>query len=386
MSLLPRSTDVFVIGGGPAGLAAAIAARRRGFQVLLADCSVPPIDKACGEGIMPDGLAAARSLGIDLTASGAQPFRGIRFCGAGEDASASPATVEAEFPNGYGLGLRRTALHHLMVEHAVEAGVQLAWGVRITGIRPDGDGAGVEADGRIVRARWIVGADGGLSTVRRWAGLDASERHSRRFGFRRHYRIAAPAFPSGAPDFMEIHWGDACQLYITPVGKEEICVVSISSDSRMRLDDALLQFPGVARRLAGPATLERGGVSASRRLKAVCRGRVALVGDASGSVDAITGEGLCLLFQQAVALSDAIQADDLSLYQAEHRRIGRRPEFMADVMLLMDRRTRLRRRALRTMALHPRLFARMLAMHVGEFSPLDFLANGLAFGWHMLTL
>jgi len=69
-------------------------------------------------------------------------------------------------------------------------------------------------------------------------------------------------------------------------------------------------------RSAEPATLERGGVSASRRLKSVYRGRVALVGDASGSVDAITGEGLCLLFQQAVALAGALEAGDLCLYQA----------------------------------------------------------------------
>ena len=62
MTPLPRSTDVFVIGGGPAGLAAAIAARRRGLDVTVADCSVPPIDKACGEGIMPDGLAATKMI------------------------------------------------------------------------------------------------------------------------------------------------------------------------------------------------------------------------------------------------------------------------------------------------------------------------------------
>src|ERR1035437_4975769 len=104
---LPRSTDVFVIGGGPAGLAAAIAARQRGFEVTLADCYIPPIDKACGEGIMPDGLAAARSLGIDLDAAGAQPFCGIRFCERG-------ASVEARFPNGHGLGLRRSTLHSMI--------------------------------------------------------------------------------------------------------------------------------------------------------------------------------------------------------------------------------------------------------------------------------
>src|SRR5207249_12220122 len=84
MTVLPRSTDVFVIGGGPAGLAAAIAVRRRGFDVTVADCAIPPIDKACGEGIMPDGVGAAESLGISLKRAGAQPFPGIRFCEAGQ--------------------------------------------------------------------------------------------------------------------------------------------------------------------------------------------------------------------------------------------------------------------------------------------------------------
>jgi flavin-dependent dehydrogenase len=143
----------------------------------------------------------------------------------------------------------------------------------------------------------------------------------------------------------------------------------------------------VERRLeaADPSNLERGGVTASRRLKAVCRGNVALVGDASGSVDAITGEGLCLLFQQSVALASTLEAGDLSRYQAEHRRIGRRPEWMADLMLLLDRRRGLRARTMCAFAARPKLFAGMLAMHVGEQSPIDVLSNGMALGWRMLT-
>jgi flavin-dependent dehydrogenase len=187
---------------------------------------------------------------------------------------------------------------------------------------------------------------------------------------------------------MEIHWGDGCQLYITPVATNEICVVLISSDHRLRLEDALPGFGEVERRLsaAAPTNLERGGVTASRRLKAVYCGNVALVGDASGSIDAITGEGLCLLFQQSVALAAALEAGDLGLYQAEHRRIGRRPEFLGGMMLLLDQRRRLRSRVIRAMALRPKLFADMLAMHVGELSTTDFLSNGLALGWRMLTL
>jgi menaquinone-9 beta-reductase len=357
---MPTSTDVFVIGGGPAGLAAALAARRRGFSVTVADSAVPPIDKACGEGIMPDGLTAARALGLDLEPAGGFRFRGIRFCEGSH-------RVEAAFPNGEGLGLRRTVLHQLMVDRAADAGVRMCWG---THVNPDS-----------VKARWIVAADGGHSPVRRWAGLDACELNSRRFGFRRHYEIAPWS------EFMEIHWGDGFQLYVTPVDKFEVCVVLISRNQRLRLDDALPQFPELQRRLsAGCASLERGGVSASRRLKSVYRGNVALVGDASGSVDAITGEGLCLLFQQSVALAAAMEAGNLSLYQAEHRSIGKRPAFMADLMLLMDNRALLRRRTMGALAAKPGLFERMLALHVGEIGPRQLVHAGLALGWGILTV
>lgn len=77
-------TDVFVLGGGPAGLAAAIAAHRSGFRVLLADAEKPPIEKACGEGLMPDSLDAAAELGISIKQSAGYAFRGIRFQSAGD--------------------------------------------------------------------------------------------------------------------------------------------------------------------------------------------------------------------------------------------------------------------------------------------------------------
>jgi flavin-dependent dehydrogenase len=368
---LPQTTDVFVIGGGPAGLATALAARRRGFRVAVADHSMPVLDKACGEGIMPDGLAAAAALGLDLESVGGYRFRGIGF-------REGQLSVHADFPGGNGLGLRRTILHRLMVDRAAEAGVNLLWGARISGISP----AGVHTNGHLVRARWIVGADGGHSTVRRWAGLDACDHDSRRFGYRRHYRVAPWS------QFMEIHWGDGFQLYLTPTAHDELCVVLISRDQHLRLDDALPHFPEVMRRLEGAplATTERGAITATRRLKRVYAGNVALVGDASGSVDAVTGEGLCLLFQHANALAGALAAGDLSRYAAEHRRIGRRPEFMANLMLLLDRQRGLRQRVLRAMSSQPQLFSRMLAHHVGQLSPAKFVSNGLALGWQVLTI
>jgi len=336
-----QPTDVFVIGGGPAGLAAAIAARRKGLTVTLADGARPPIDKPCGEGLMPDGLAALRSLGVALDPADAQPFCGIRFVDGG-------VSFESGFPDGHALGIRRTVLHSRMVEAAAAAGVRMLWGTPVS----IGD--------QHIPARWIVGADGFHSRVRGWAGLAVQPSASRRFGFRIHYRIAPW---SGC---MELHWGAACQIYVTPIGPQEVCAALISRDPHLHLDQALAQFPQLAARLAGAprATTERGAVTANRSLPRVYRGNVALVGDASGSVDAITGEGLCLSFHQAIALADSLASGDLARYQAAHRRLARRPTMMSRLMLAMDRRAWLRQPAFRVMAAEPRIFQTLLSFHL----------------------
>src|SRR5215469_15344229 len=256
------STDVFVIGGGPAGLVAAICARSRGFEVTLADPGAPGHNKACGEGLMPDGIEAARSLGIDLQSIESYPFRGIRFCAAAK-------SVTSEFPQGCGLGIRRTVLHRALAEQAGKVGVRTIWGRRVEGV---GDGV-VEMAGHSVRARFIVGADGGRSRVRAWSGLERTRRDTRRFGFRRHFAIA----PWTA--YMELHWSKHAQLYLTPVSDGEVCVALISRDSHLRIEGAMDLFPQAAARLRNAAVsdTEQGAVSASRRLHAVTRGCVALV-------------------------------------------------------------------------------------------------------------
>ena len=161
---VPSATDVFVVGGGPAGLAAAITARQRGFRVMVADGAQPPIDKACGEGFLPDGVEALERLGIHVPRTEAYPFRGVRFL------TSSSLSAEAQFPDGgSGLAVRRTILHSVMIERAAQLGADLLWRTAVTGISQQG----VHLGDRFVRARWIVGADGSNSRVRRWAGLEA---------------------------------------------------------------------------------------------------------------------------------------------------------------------------------------------------------------------
>jgi menaquinone-9 beta-reductase len=337
----PDTTDVFVVGGGPAGLAAAIAARLKGFDVVVADAAQPPIDKACGEGLMPDSLDALRSLGIAFDPELSFTFRGIRFIGAG-------GTVAADFRGERGIAVRRTQLHQLLIDRAQELGVKLQWRTLVTGI---GD----------IRARWIIGADGENSRVRRWAALDATRSESFRYGFRRHYRVRPWT------DFMEIYWGPGCQMYVTPVGGGEACIALITRDPHLRIDASMPHFPELAQRLegAGVVSEQRGAVTFTRRLKRIYRGRTVLIGDASGSVDAITGEGMSLAFRQAILLADALAADNLEPYQTAHRRLARRPSFMAQLMLTLDRYPRLRPPVLRTFAATPVIFERLLAVHAG---------------------
>jgi flavin-dependent dehydrogenase len=177
-------------------------------------------------------------------------------------------------------------------------------------------------------------------------------------------------------------------MYVTPVNRSEVCVALITRDSHQRLEQALPQFPELSRKLAGAAvsTSERGAVTASRRLRRVARGRTILVGDASGSVDAITGEGLALGFHQAIALADALVTENLDAYEAAHKNLEWRPHLMARLMLLLDRSPRLRKRVLRAFASRPDIFASLLAMHIGSIAPSDFLVHGmLPLGLQILT-
>ncbi len=341
--------DVVVVGGGPVGLATAIAARGAGLSVVLLERSRPPIDKACGEGIMPDGLAALAALGVDLDGATSLPFRGIRYV-EGE------LTAEAPFPDGPGRVMRRTALHAALARRAEEVGVDLRWGTTVEAIA----GEEVVTGPRALRGRWIVGADGLHSRVRRWAGLAGRPARRRRFGVRRHFRVRPWA------DHVEVHWTDGCEAYVSPVADDEVGVAMLWSGERADFDRLLARFPALVARLSGAAASSRdlGAGPLDQRPAAVARGNIALVGDAAGYRDAITGEGLALGLAQARSLAAALAAGDLAPYTREAHRAATLPFAIIRALLFFERRRRLRRRLLATLAAEPELFARLLAIPV----------------------
>jgi len=345
--------DLFVVGGGPAGLATAILAAQAGMRVAVADHNHPPIDKACGEGLMPDTLAAVEKLGVSLNCGEGARFAGIRFNdGDGE------TRVAARFVDGFGLGVRRTELHSRLAQRAADVGLEILWGARVT-LEREG---GLSCDGRPVRCQYVIGADGEGSAVRKWAGLDETRYERVRFGTRQHFGM------SPWSDFVEVYWAPDCEIVAAPIAQDEVCVAVSSRNSRLKFHDAVGQVPELAARLRGasPATKIRGARASLRRLRRVYHSGVALVGDASGSVDPLTGEGIGLGIRQAAKLVEAIKGSDLQSYQAAHERIGRTSHVTSRLMLLLDKHPRLRRRALRALAAEPALFARMLNAQVRE--------------------
>ena len=343
-------TDVVVVGTGPAGLATAIAASLRGLRVTVIDSRKPFIDKPCGEGLLPNAVTSLRSIGIEVDAAPVFRFSGFRF-------SDGHSSASARIADGDAFGLRRTTLQQLLIRRSVDLGVSFSWGRRISEF---GFG-GVHVDGRFIRCDWLVGADGQGSPVRRWAEMGPLRYKRSRFGFRRHYQVTPWT------DLVEVHWGERCQMIVTPIGPEEVCIVLLSSDPRLRIETAFAQFPEISKRLTGakPTSEEAGAVTALGRAGAVVRKNVALVGDASCTIDGVAGQGISLAVRAAIQLADALARQDLTSYESAHRQLTRLAIGMTRLLLLLDRNTLLRRKALRLFQANPHIFSQMISLHMG---------------------
>ncbi|WP_405147951.1 NAD(P)/FAD-dependent oxidoreductase [Sphaerisporangium sp. NBC_01403] len=309
--------DVLVAGGGPAGLATAIHATLAGMEAVVVEPRSAPVDKACGEGLMPTGVAALRSLGVRVEG---WPLLGIRYVD-------ERRRAQAAFREGPGLGVRRTALHAALAERAAEVGVKVVHG-RVGGVRQHADS--VEAAG--LRARWLVAADGLHSPLRGLLGLELASRAPSRYGQRRHYRVAPWS------DFVEVHWAARAEAYVTPVG-EELVGVAVLSSERRSYEEHLAGFPALLARLEGPAaTSVRGAGPLRQRVSARVAGRVLLVGDAAGYMDALTGEGVSLGLLSARALVGCLRAGRPEAYERAWRRLSLRHRLLTGALLAARRR------------------------------------------------
>ncbi|WP_405014067.1 NAD(P)/FAD-dependent oxidoreductase [Kitasatospora sp. NBC_01539] len=308
--------DLLVAGGGPAGLATAVHAALAGMEVVVAEPRPGPVDKACGEGLMPSAVRHLAALGV---VPPGQPLHGIRYLDA-----AGGASAEAAFRHGHGLGVRRTALHAALAARAAELGVT------VLPLRVDGVEHGprsVTAAG--VTARHLAVADGLHSPTRRALGLHRPDRPGRpaRYGLRRHYPVA-PWSRS-----VEVHWSARAEAYVTPVGPDLVGVALLTAD-RAPFDEQLARFPLLAARLpTGAGTAVRGAGPLRQGVRARVAGRALLVGDAAGYLDALTGEGLAVALACADELVRCLRSGRPEAYERAWRRASRRYRLLTGSLL-----------------------------------------------------
>jgi flavin-dependent dehydrogenase len=334
--------DLVVVGGGPVGLATALYAARAGLDTAVFESRPGPVDKACGEGLMPGAVRDLAALGVSPPG---RELAGIRYL----DAARS---VDAPFRAGPGRGVRRTALHAALAAAVSEAGIRVEQHTVRT-VRVDDDRVDIDGTG----ARYVVAADGLHSPVRRMLGLDTGldtgldrgldrglgtgPAARRRFGLRRHFAVA-PWTP-----YVEVHWssGDAprAEAYVTPVADD--CVgVALLVDGGGDFDDVLDAFPRLRERLGGAAATRVLGAGPLRqRSRRRVAGRVLLVGDAAGYVDALTGEGIALGLAQARAAVAAVRDGDPVAYELRWRRLTRRHDLLTRGLLAASAQPVLRR-------------------------------------------
>jgi flavin-dependent dehydrogenase len=296
---------LIVVGGGPVGLGTAIEARLAGLEVTLIEQRTGPVDKACGEGLMPGALGALERWGVDPPG---HPIAGIAYVDAGH-------RVEHRFRAAAGRGVRRTVLQAGLEGRARELGVRFVT-AHVTSVEQDGRGVRVGGSGlEMICGEWLAACDGLHSRIRRLAGLEGAgeagtRARPRRFGVRRHFRVAPWT------DLVEVHWTTSTELYVTPVAEDSVGI-AVLGPGPVDFAGAIAAVPELADRVAGAemtsALLGAGPLrqSATRRRDA----RILLVGDASGYVDALTGEGLRVGFAQARAAVASIATGDPASYE-----------------------------------------------------------------------
>jgi geranylgeranyl reductase family protein len=369
---MAADVDVLVVGAGPAGAAAGLAARRRGLDVLVVDKATFPRDKTCGDGLTTAALRFLEQLGVDIRAlPGYMPVR--------ETVLVSPSGRQVSLPlppdGDHAAVVPRVELDAAIVAKAREAGVEVRDGTPVTGIDVASDGVSVAlGTNGTVRAGVVVAADGHYSFVRRSVRPAAPPELGTWHAFRQYFqgvddrRLWVLFEPDLLPGYA---WVFPLPGRRANVGFGVLRHPGMSGKELNARWREVLARP-IVRKVLGPdaeaeATHRAWPIPASFEYDALADGRVLYVGDAANVVDPLTGEGIAQAIETAVLAIDAIAAGDAAgsgrrYKEGVRRSLGRDLRFAAALQRVLRSR-RGARGAVRAAGLTPwtrRNFARWM--------------------------
>ncbi len=352
--------DVLVVGGGIAGSAAAIELGRRGLRVVLLEKARHPRPKACGEGILPHGVAALRALGLDFPGV---PVKGLRYVSPGG------RVAEAEFPAGHGMVVRRERFDAYLFEQA-------AGTVNVQAL------PGTPYDAGRWKARWIVGADGLHSRFHADPAFGAMRPALHRAGLSTHVQGL-----DIDRDRVEVLFHEGGEVYLAPSEGQDALVACLyrrealprGADNEARVLTTLRSLPALRHRCGAIVftTPVLGAGPLGLTVKTAVSAPVVLAGDAAGAPDPVTGEGMSLALLSAGPLADALASGHPEVYSAKRRKLGENAGWLAGWILRGSGRDGVADRVIGSLADHPDLFQKLMKVGAGALRPRDLSVGDL---------
>ena len=308
--------DLVIVGGGPAGSAAAITAARSGLSVLLVDRATFPRDKCCGDGLTALALRLGEGLGLDpLLILGWQTVEDLVIHPPGGRSTRYP------LPRGDGLYaavVPRMQYDAALLDLARSAGADVRDGHGLTGITVDGDVATLEVEGLgTIRATTVVAADGMWSPTRKLLGLATSGYRGEWQAFRQYVADVGPAAADlhvwFEPDLLPGYaWSFPLPGGRANVGFGVLRGGQVAVGDTGQIWDGLMDRPAIRAVLGDNARPEgrRSAWPIPARVDAAVldHGPVLFVGDAASASDALTGEGIGQALQTGILAAEAARA------------------------------------------------------------------------------